>query len=113
MFKKHCPHCDNLISMNKLNHVPRTEKLRWYQITPAPRTACPECGGFVTSTTTNSKFVAFVLAVPIVLGLSSIYVLEVREFFKQIPGGFATLMVIFIPFVALIGFRAKLTKDKS
>ncbi len=87
MFKKACPFCRELIDVGNLRKVTRTEKLRWYQITPAPRTACPECGGFVSSTAANSPVIVLVVGIPLLLIISSIFIIEIKEALEMLPGG--------------------------
>jgi hypothetical protein len=64
-FVKQCPHCNNSINTRALRKVPREETLRWYQFTPDPHSACPLCGGYVTSTINNSPwlFAPFLLLI--------------------------------------------------
>jgi len=60
---KPCPHCERAICLRDLKKVPREKVTRWYQFTPSPHTACPECGEFVVSTFVNSPW----LLVPLLL----------------------------------------------
>lgn len=113
MFKKSCPYCNELIDVGKLQKISGTEKLRWYQFTPAPRTACPKCKGFVKSTTDTSRLVLLVLAILSLVVFSSIYFLEVGELINDTAGGFLLLIVIIIPLAVWASKRAKLIKDKS
>lgn len=57
VYEKQCPHCLGMVNTRTLRIVPREEKPRWYQFTPPPHTACSLCGGFVTSTAGNSKWI--------------------------------------------------------
>jgi len=113
MFKKTCPYCGKLIDVGKLHKVPRAGKLHWYQITPAPHTACPDCGGFVISTVNNSPVIVLIVGVPLILIISSIFITEIKEALEILPGGITFLVVIVIPFAIWIGKRAKLVKDTS
>jgi len=66
-FVKQCPHCNNSINARSLRKVPRTVSLRWYHFTPAPHSACPLCGGYVSSTINNSPwlFAPFLLLIAV------------------------------------------------
>src|SRR6266851_5764635 len=66
-FLKPCPRCGEVISSRALVAVPRKEALRWYQLRPGPHTACPKCGGFVVSTTLNSRWLFLPMAYFLVL----------------------------------------------
>ena len=61
------------MALNTLRSIPFAGKLRWYQLTPAPRAACPNCGGFVRHTAHNSPWL-YLAVVSFILGLLSLLV---------------------------------------
>jgi hypothetical protein len=93
-FVKQCPHCKKTIDTRSLRRVPRVETLRWYQFTPTPHSACPLCGGYVTSTINNSPW----LFAPFLLLISSLF-LELQwpafaVFAKGLLGRLAWLAIV-------------------
>lgn len=96
-FKKECPHCGVLVDVRTLPRVPRSEKPRWYQLTPGPHLACPACSGFVVSTIGNSLLLVLPVSSLVGLLLASIYLPKVKSMLESIPGfpySVALLMVL-------------------
>ena len=56
-----CPHCSKQVLRGTLRSIPFKGKLKWYQFTPSPRTACPHCGGIVTSSLANSPWLWLIM----------------------------------------------------
>jgi len=51
-----CPHCGKVVAFLALRKIPFAGKPKWYQFTPAPQQACPQCGGLVRSSAANSPW---------------------------------------------------------
>lgn len=49
-----CPYCQQPLELSQLQKQPFRGHLHWYQITPAPSTACPHCGKRVLASVRNS-----------------------------------------------------------
>ena len=64
-----CPHCHAVITIKKLRKIPFSGSLKWYELTPSPRQACPECKRLVRHTMTDSKwlYLPFIM-ISIVIG---------------------------------------------
>lgn len=63
-----CPSCAAPLAPGQLRKLPHTGALRWYQFTPAPKTACPHCGQVLLASAANSRWL-WVVFLPIVLTL--------------------------------------------
>ena len=87
LFFKKCPYCGKSINIRKLRKIPYSAPLRWYQFTPAPKTACPECGGFVKFTAEDSKILLVGFGTPIAVGLAGAFFPVVRNWITLLPGG--------------------------
>jgi predicted RNA-binding Zn-ribbon protein involved in translation (DUF1610 family) len=104
VFLKPCPYCGKSIDIRRLRKIPRSAPLRWYQFTPAARTACPECGGFVKSTAADSPTLALTFLALLIVLLASIFVPEVRGWVAILPGG---LYFFALPALLAAGFTLK------
>jgi hypothetical protein len=93
-FIKQCPHCNNLINTRYLRKVPRVETLRWYQFTPTPHSACPLCGGYVTSTINNSPWLFAPFLLLIVVLFLALHFPAIAEFTKGLLGRLAMLAIV-------------------
>jgi hypothetical protein len=93
-FVKQCPHCNNAINTRSLRKVPRVETLRWYQFTPAPHSACPLCGGYVTLTINNSLWLFAPFLLLIGLLFLGFYWPAVAVFAKGLLGRLAILALV-------------------
>jgi hypothetical protein len=110
-FKKECPHCGVLIDVTSLPKVRRRVKLRWYQFTPAPHLACPECGGFVIFTLGNSLLL--VIPTSLLLGsvIASMFLPHVKAALESIPGFPHSVGLPMLPIAWYALRRATLLKD--
>lgn len=64
-----CPHCHSVIHIRKLRKIPFSGSLKWYEFTPSPKQACPECSHFIKHTMAGSKwlYLPFIM-ISIVIG---------------------------------------------
>lgn len=102
---KKCPHCASTVNTRALCRVPRKVAPRWFQFTPAPHAACPQCGGFVTSTIANSPWL-FALLLLLVGG-------AVLTFIWPAIGVFAGSLVGRVALLAITGAMAWLAIKNS
>ncbi len=55
-----CPYCDKKLYWHELHVIPYDQKTKWYQPTPNPDFACPQCGGLVQNSLNSPMF--FIIA---------------------------------------------------
>jgi hypothetical protein len=69
-----CPYCAKPVALAALRSIPHSGRLKWYQFTPAPQTACPNCGGLVRNAAHNSSWLWLVIASFVIGGVSLVVV---------------------------------------
>lgn len=87
LFFKACPHCGKSINIRRLRKIRYLAPLRWYQFTPAPKNACPECGGLVKSTAENSRILLIGYGALIAIALAAVFFPVVSHWIVLMPGG--------------------------
>jgi hypothetical protein len=110
-FDKQCPHCCNSINVCELPKIPRDVTLRWYQFTPAPHSACPLCGGYVTSTIGNSPWLIAAFLPLISLMFLGFKWPAITRFTKEPLGGLFMLALV-CPIIWLAMKKSKLICEK-
>jgi hypothetical protein len=69
-----CPYCAKPVALAALRSIPHSGRLKWYQFTSAPQTACPNCGGLVRNVAHNSPWLWLVIASFVIGGVSLVVV---------------------------------------
>nr|WP_314898938.1 hypothetical protein [uncultured Deefgea sp.] len=111
-FEKQCPHCDQVIDTRKLNKVPRTEVLKWFDFTPRPHLACPKCQGHVFNTVVNSPFLLVPFGVVLLILILSLYLKSVNIWLVSIPGYQVLFTLIMFGFGWIACRKSKLIAEK-
>lgn len=65
-----CPHCHATIRLRDMKRIPYSGRLKWYEFTPAPKTACPQCGGLVRHSGAQSRWLLLPFMAIIIILLS-------------------------------------------
>ena len=91
---KTCPHCGETISTGKLKKVKRNKKPNWYKFVTASHMACPNCGGFVIDTASNSPRIALFVAISLAIQLVDILPYEFLYPLKKLT--FLIMLILFL-----------------
>jgi hypothetical protein len=112
LFQKACPHCHASVDVRSLRKVPRkTGRLKWYQFTPAPHTACPDCRRFVVSTFANSLLLAVPFGIFVAALLAAMIFPRVGAILHATPGEPYSLAVLLLVFVGAAQRKAVLLPE--